>query len=171
MQSVKTYGIDLPINRTVCFTGHREIREADKGLSAHLDYVVETLIRGGFTNFCAGGARGFDALAAESVIRLSKKYPEVKLILFLPFENQYKNERGWTADEIKQYHKIRESADKVIHLQKQYTSGCYYKRNRCLVDVSGICISYQYKNSGGTAYTVNYARRKGRSIYNTMPNA
>ena len=40
------------------------------------------------------------------------------------------------------------------------------KRNRHLVDNSSICICYLTKPTGGTAYTVNYARRCSLQILN-----
>ena len=40
------------------------------------------------------------------------------------------------------------------------------KRNRHLVDNSSLCISYLTSDSGGTAYTVNYAKAKGLKIIN-----
>ena len=46
----------------------------------------------------------------------------------------------------------------------QGTESCYYQRDRYLVDFSSVCLCYQYKNTGGTAYTVSYAREKGRKI-------
>ena len=46
------------------------------------------------------------------------------------------------------------------------TQGCMYKRNRHLVDHSGICVCYLTKDSGGTAYTVRYARTHGLEIIN-----
>lgn len=41
-----------------------------------------------------------------------------------------------------------------------------FKRNRHLVDNSSVCICYQTKETGGTAYTVEYARKHGLRIIN-----
>ena len=41
-----------------------------------------------------------------------------------------------------------------------------YKRNRHLVDNSGICVCYLTKDKGGTAYTVEYEKQKGLQIIN-----
>ena len=55
-----------------------------------------------------------------------------------------------------------------VQLQKTrlVTSGCMHVRNRHLVDFSSYCICYQTKETGGTAYTVNYAKENGLIIYN-----
>ena len=41
-----------------------------------------------------------------------------------------------------------------------------HRRNRHLVDHSGTCICYLTRSTGGTAYTVDYARKKGLRIIN-----
>ena len=55
-------------------------------------------------------------------------------------------------------------ASKAVYLQQAYSSGCYYKRDRRLVDFSSVCIAYQYKATGGTAYTTRYAQNRGLRI-------
>lgn len=147
--------------KTACFTGHRELREPFEVVYAKTVEVVERLIHQGYRYFGAGGARGFDALAAEVVLELKAKYPHIHLILVLPFYKQYEHEKNWSHNEITQHEKHKKLASKVVYTQEVYSSGCYYKRNRHLVDFSSICIAYQYKSSGGTAYTTKYATEKG----------
>lgn len=65
-----------------------------------------------------------------------------------------------------EYERIKAQADKVVYMAQQYTPGCMHKRNRHLVDHSGVCVCYLTKESGGTAYTVNYAKRHGVEIIN-----
>lgn len=145
---------------TVCFTGHREIRS--QKCEKILYETVEDLIIKGFKFFGCGGARGFDSLAAKTVLRLKEeKYHHIHLILVLPFENQYTHETGWSKEEIDFYHYAKTKASKVVHLNPTYESGIYYKRNRHLVDNSSLCVAYQYKSTGGTAYTTNYAKKVG----------
>lgn len=90
----------------------------------------------------------------------------MRLVLVLPFWNQYQHERGWTEEDIAEYHHLKAAASEVIHLQQNYSRGCYYKRNRYLVNASSVCVSYQRSSSGGTAYTVRYASEKGLQIIN-----
>lgn len=154
-------------NHTVCFTGHREIRH--EKCENILRETIENLINKGFRFFGAGGARGFDSLAEKVVLDLKReKYPQIHLILVLPFENQYEHEKGWSAAEIEFYHYAKAKASKVVHINPTYESGIYYKRNRHLVDHSSVCIAYQYKNTGGTAYTTNYANKKGLHILHLL---
>ena len=130
---------------------------------------VERLIQSGYRYFGAGGARGYDALASEVVLSLKQKYPQIHLILVLPFKDQYVKEGNWTRDEINQYYSLQQRASKVVILQEQYSSGVYYRRNRHLVDFSSTCIAYMTKSNSGTSYTVNYALSKGVKVINVAP--
>ena len=57
-------------------------------------------------------------------------------------------------------------ADKVVYTEQAYTRGCMHKRNRHLVDNSSVCVCYLNRESGGTAYTVDYAGKQGLEIIN-----
>lgn len=90
---------------TVCFTGHRQMEEGAAAVEARVRDIADALIRQGYLYFCAGGARGFDALASRVILRLQETYPLVRLVLVLPFWNQYRQETGWTEKEIAEYHR------------------------------------------------------------------
>lgn len=111
----------------------------------------------------AGGALGFDTLAAQTVLRLREGYPGMKLILVLPCLTQT---RGWKPGDVAEYERIKAQADKVVYTAQQYTPGCMHKRNRHLADHSGVCVCYLTKGNGGTAYTVQYAKEHGLEIIN-----
>lgn len=145
-------------DKTACFTGHRKIvSEQQRIVAERLKQTVEKLILNGYCYFGAGGALGFDTLAAECVLYLKKQYPQIKLILVLPCKTQT---RGWDSEDIAIYEQIKAQADKVVYTSEEYTRGCMFKRNRHLVDNSSICIAYLTESKGGTAYTVNYAKQK-----------
>ena len=72
-------------DKMACFTGHRELREDPELLFHKVLEKTEQLIRQGYVYFAAGGARGFDAIAAQAVLKLEEKYPHIRLILVLPF--------------------------------------------------------------------------------------
>lgn len=155
--------------KTVCFTGHRQMEEPISEVERKLTGTVENLIRKGYLHFGAGGARGFDALASEVVLELKTRYPQIHLILVLPYDEQYSHEKGWTWAEIEQYHRLKRQASKVVILAASYTSGVYYRRNRHLVDNSSICVAYMTRANSGTSYTVNYAKAKGLKVVNIAP--
>ena len=150
--------------KTVCFTGHRTIPMLKKWkIEKKLKETLEALIDNGYCYFGAGGALGFDTIAAQTVLELKKKHPEIKLILVLPCKNQT---RGWEEKDLSVYESIIEQADKVVYTQEHYDRGCMLKRNRHLVDNSSVCVAYLTEEKGGTAYTVNYANQKGVKVIN-----
>lgn len=150
--------------KTCCFTGHRDVpSEAYQRIFSKTEEMVERLIKEGYLYFGAGGALGFDTIAAFTVLKLKGKYPDVRLILVLPCLSQT---RGWASHDVEIYEDIKSRADKVVYTSEEYTRGCMHKRNRHLVDNSSACIAYLTENKGGTAYTVDYAQKHGLTVYN-----
>ena len=150
--------------KTVCFTGHREIPFLKAGAIKHrLKNTIEELIGRGYCYFGAGGASGFDTLAAQVVLELKSKYPQIRLILVLPCLSQADR---WSDKDKAVYEDFKSRADKVVYTSQEYFSGCMHKRNRHLVDNSSVCVCYLMKKSGGTAYTVDYAKKNDLKIIN-----
>lgn len=153
---------------TCCFSGHRIIaKEEIPSLCQDLENSIENLILKGVTRFAAGGALGFDTLCAKAVLYLKQKYPEISLLLILPCKDQAKN---WRNTERALYEDIKSQSDGVIYTGENYTAGCMHIRNRALVDMSSHIICFLKRNSGGTAYTVNYAKENGLNIINLAEN-
>ncbi len=153
------------IERAVCFTGHRDMHDIDN-IRTRLYTVVEELINKGYRFFLAGGARGFDTLAAQTVLALKEKYPHIKLITVLPFKNPFEHERGWSMDDINAHMQCLRRSDRRLLLFPHYQPGCYYARDRYMVDHASVCVSYLRRTSGGTAYTVSYANRMNKELSN-----
>ena len=151
-------------DKTCCFTGHREIPLLDLSrITRKTRETVLSLYSRGVRYFGAGGAIGFDTIAAETVLELRETLcPEIKLILVLPCRDQT---RGWKNErDLRRYAECLRLADKVVYTSDEYHRGCMHKRNRHLVDQSAYCIAYLTKPSGGTAYTVDYAEQRGLVI-------
>ena len=65
------------------FIGHRE---TDERLLPRLELVVDRLIQeDGVRYFYVGGYGGFDRVAAAAVRRMRQKYPDITLMLVLPY--------------------------------------------------------------------------------------
>lgn len=150
---------------SVCFTGHRNIKKEDlPALIERLDVLIERCAQRGFTNFIAGGAVGFDTLAAKRVIEARSRRPEITLELILPCRDQ--TSRWKDLRDINTYRDLKGEADRVEYLQIFYDAECMMKRNRKMVDSSSVCIAYFNGKSGGTANTLEYAARQGLKVIN-----
>lgn len=150
--------------KTCCFTGHRRIDNNDIiQIRQRVENEVILLIKNGYKYFDAGGAIGFDTIAAQTVLHLQKTYPQIELTLVLPCKTQ---SNSWDAENKRVYNEIITQANNIIYTSPTYFRGCMHKRNRYMVDNSSVCICYLNNSSGGTKYTVNYAEKTGRKIIN-----
>ena len=153
---------------TACFTGHRSI-PADQHsiIRKRLTETIISLIHQGYSRFCAGGALGFDTLAAQAVLMLKHQYPNIRLILMLACPSQARN---WNEHDQAVYEDIKAHADEIIYTAQAHYKWCMHKRNRILVDSSSFCICYLVRTTGGTAYTVKYAQTQGIEVTNIAQN-
>lgn len=156
------------MGKSACFTGHREISENPKKLSQRLYPILEKLVtEENITDFYAGGAVGFDTIAAMNVLRLKTDHPEVKLHLVLPCSNEEQT-RNWNPTQKYNFKNILARADSVEYTSEHYHSRCMSIRNAKLVEnASDCCICYfDPAHRSGTAQTVELSRRKGLKVIN-----
>ena len=64
-------------------SGYTETRLAE--IKKRTRAAITALIEKGIIYYSAGGARGFDTNAAETVLELKEDYHQIKLILVLPY--------------------------------------------------------------------------------------
>ena len=151
--------LSFPKEKSVCFTGHRNVPQNQMDFVLRgLDASIKLCIDRGYENFIAGGAMGFDTMAACRVIAARKRYGGIRLILALPSRAQTDR---WPMEDVKLYRRILGLADEAIYLSDFHYRGCYHARNDWMVYHSSVCISYLTKKSGGTFYTVNRAEQNG----------
>ena len=71
--------------QTCCFTGHRKIPpEQYEEIIKRLKSEITAMIQQGVIYFGAGGALGFDTMAAQTVLAFREQYPHINLIQVLP---------------------------------------------------------------------------------------
>jgi uncharacterized phage-like protein YoqJ len=152
------------MSKICCFTGHRKIDfDMMKTLPDILDKVLESLIWQGVTVFRAGGAIGFDTVAALAVIEKKSAHPEITLELELPCKDQTD---GWNASDKRAYEYVLSKADKISYAFEKYRRGCIHERNRRLVNDAQFCVAFCSSDKGGSAYTLNYAKENGLTVIN-----
>lgn len=144
--------------KSCAFTGHRKIGEDFD--DARLERAVRNLIDDGVKEFFCGMAQGFDMTSAECVISLKKEY-NLKLTACIPCPSQ--PDCFSAANKIR-YGRILEECDEKIIIAPSYYRGCMHERDRFMVDGADVILAYLNKNSGGTYYTVNYAKKQGKKI-------
>ena len=150
--------------RTVCFTGHRQISAQHMmALPVLLKAEIARQAERGAVHFRAGGAIGFDTLAALCVLEQKKQYPHIKLDLLLPCRDQ---DAAWSEQDRSAYRFVLQHADSVVYVRECYSEGCMLERDRRLVQGSDVCIAFLTKSKGGTAYTAAQALKGGLEFVN-----
>lgn len=160
------------ISKTCCFSGHRPksfpwgYNEKDKRcvfIKSRIEEEIRRAIALGYTRFIAGGAVGVDMWCAETVLMLKKEFPNIRLVIAMPFMN-YAEHFG-RNDKKRLIRLIDESDERVLTADENDTSPLtlkYYRRNEYMVDNSSMLIAVYEddgKKRGGTRYTVNYAMK------------
>ena len=131
-------------------------------------YLTYSSPQAGADTFFCGAARGADIICGELVMQEKQAHPELKLICVIPFAEQA---RGWAMNWAFRYRELLRNADQIVLMCSNYQRGCYHMRNRYMVDNCDLLIAiYNGENKGGTAYTVNYARERGKEILIIDPN-
>ena len=159
--------------KTICFSGHRT-EKLPKGknefnlMKQNLMYEIHKATSEGYDTFMFGACYGFDLICAQQILMRKQVIrhtdpTNIKLIAVVPFEDQAAK---WKEQDRDKYFDILSKCDHVIILNKHYKSGCYHERNRYMVDNSSKLICYYDGSSGGTRYTVEYAKKQSIEIIN-----
>ena len=158
-------GILSDKSKSLAFTGHRTVPvERQNEIRARLVEAVSLACRSGITCFYSGMAMGFDMMAAETVLSLKGRYPDIRLIAVVPFRRQ---SYRWPSIEKERHQRIISQADQVIILSEHYFHGCLLRRNDFMLEHScGVIAFYDGKPYGGTFYTYREARKRCIDIIN-----
>ena len=131
------------------FIGHRE---ADERLLPRLELVVDRLIREeGIRYFYVGWYGGFDRLAAAAVRRMKQKYPDITLMLVLPYhpaERPTEAPDGFDGT----YH-----PDGLESTPKRYA---IVRANKIMVDACDWLVCYVRHGVSNSRKLLEYAQRR-----------
>ena len=131
------------------FIGHRD---ADERLLPRLELAVDRLIQEeGVRYFYVGGYGGFDRVAAAAVRRMKQKYPDITLMLVLPYhpaERPTEAPGGFDGT----YH-----PDGLENTPKRYA---IVRANRIMVDVCDWLVCYVRHGAGNSRKLLEYAQRR-----------
>lgn len=134
----------------VTFCGHSEVLGRDD-VASWLHSICEQLILEGMQTFYLGGYGAFDHLAAETLRKLKPAYPQIKLILVLPYLNSSMPTAGY---------------DESVYPPLESVPRRYaiLRRNEWSVQQADVVVAYVTHNWGGAAKTLQYAQRKHKRV-------
>lgn len=149
------------IEKTVCFTGHREIPvEKQELVRRELRREIEEAITDGFHHFISGFAEGVDLMAAAIVLELKTQHPGINLEAAIPYRNRAKAlfENADTSAMLQQ-------CNIIGVLSEEYFRDCYMRRNRIMLSLSTRVIAvYDGREKGGTVQTMRFAHVQEKDI-------
>ena len=147
------------IEKTCCVTGHRKIPMNRLAyVELELRKTIMAAVDDGYTRFINGGAAGVDLLFAAIVAELKEQGHRLYLEAALPYADRKKNKN-------QSFQRMLATCDSVKVITERYNRGCYFVRNRYMVDESSRIIAvYDGRESGGTVYTMQYACDSGKPV-------
>jgi len=160
---------------TVAFTGYRLQKmpfPEDEKNDLYIRFreqelkIINRLIELGYTDFISGVAQGFDTWTAEDVLSLKKKNKSITLECAIPCPQQ---DNQWSADDQRRRKKILRHATSSITTGDYPSKANFLKRNRYMVDKADVVVCAYDGQSGGTAYTVNYALNNDKIVIQINP--
>ena len=139
-------------------TGHRVLGGSFSRKKA--EDALRALIAEGADTFYCGMALGFDLYCCELLLRLREEFP-VRIVACVPCADQAAR---YSPRAKEKYEALLSACDEKIVLHEKYENGCIFDRNRCMGDRCVFLLAYLETERGGTFYTVNYAKKRGKRI-------
>ena len=155
--------IDIDIEKTCCFTGHRpeKINTPIEIIKKNLEKEIRHAIDLGYDTFLTGMASGTDTWAAEIVLNLKAKGTPIRLACAIPFKGV---ERNRSEELQKRFHEILDAADDAVYMSKKYARWVFLSRDEWMVENSSYVIAVYNGTKGGTEFAVDYAKKMGRTV-------
>ena len=162
-----------------CFTGHRPERFAFRyyegdplcvKIKQALYDQAERLYVEGVRRYWFGGALGVDIWAAEAVLKLKQRRPEIELCCAIPFPGFDVAWRPKSRDRLARALAACEETDTICGA---YFPDAYKRRNYFMVDrcAYAVAVFDQDKSRrSGTLQTVNYAKKQKLNITYIHPD-
>ena len=92
--------------------------------------AIRYCYKNGARFFYAGGAVGFDTIAAEAVLSLKTEFCDIVLIVVVPFPDQ---DKYFNTENKNRYLNILKQADEVVTISKDFSNIAYLKRNDYMI--------------------------------------
>ena len=141
----------------VTFCGHSDCYENDE-IRQRLYETVEAEILNGAELFYLGGYGRFDSMAARVVWELKKKYPHIQSVLVLAYLNREVDMRYYDGT----------TFPPLENTPLRYAIS---KRNEWMAEQADTVIAYITHDWGGAAQTLQFAKRKHKTIINIAEEA
>lgn len=142
----------------ITFCGHSNFSFSDSTKNELKNLLIENIRKNPTCKFYLGGYGDFDVLCLRTLKELKNDFPEIALIFITPYLD-----KSYSKLEFAKYH-----YDDVIFppIESVPRKFAILKRNEWMVNEADLVIAYVMYSWGGAAKTLEYAKRKKRTIIN-----
>ena len=144
-----------------CFAGHNETY-GDEVKQRIKEIAIKLIKEKGIAEFWVGNYGGFDRCAASAIREAKRTYPHIKLVLVLPYLTKA------VSDNKEEYYKKYDEIVIADMPEKTPARLRIMKANEYMVDNCDFLVCNVEHSWGGAAKTMEYAKRKGRGVWNLV---
>ena len=143
---------------TITFCGHSNCLFSDEEKEKLKQLLIKEIRKNPTCKFYLGGYGDFDSLCLRTLRELKKEFQSIELIFITPYLD-----KNYSKLEFAKYH-----YDDVIFppLESVPRKFAILKRNEWMVNEADLVIAYVMYSWGGAAKTLEYAKRKKKTIIN-----
>ena len=143
---------------TITFCGHSNCLFSDEEKEKLKQLLIKEIRKNPTCKFYLGGYGDFDSLCLRTLRELKKEFKSIELIFITPYID-----KNYSKLEFAKYH-----YDDVIFppLENVPRKFAILKRNEWMVEEADLVIAYVMYSWGGAAKTLEYAKRKKKTIIN-----
>ena len=147
---------------TITFCGHSNCLFSDEEKEKLKHLLIKEIRKNPTCKFYLGGYGDFDSLCLRTLRELKTDFREIELLFITPYLD-----KNYSKLEFAKYH-----YDDVIFppLESIPRKFAILKRNEWMVDSADLVIACVKYSWGGTAKTLEYAKRKKKPIINLATN-
>ena len=142
----------------ITFCGHSQVIFTNEEKSLLRNILLDEIIKNPTCKFYLGGYGDFDVLCLRTLKDLKADFSEIELIFITPYLD-----KNYSKLEFAKYH-----YDDVIFppLENVPRKFAILKRNEWMVEEADLVIAYVMYSWGGAAKTLEYTKRKKKTIIN-----
>ena len=142
----------------ITFCGHSNCLFSDEEKEKLKQLLIKEIRKNPTCKFYLGGYGDFDSLCLRTLRELKTDYPDIELLFITPYID-----KNYSKLEFAKYH-----YDDVIFppLESVPRKFAILKRNEWMVEEADLVIAYVMYSWGGAAKTLEYAKRKKKTIIN-----
>ena len=142
----------------ITFCGHSNFSFSDTTKNELKNLLIENIRKNPTCKFYLGGYGDFDSLCLRTLRELKKEFQSIELIFITPYID-----KNYSKLKFAKYH-----YDDVIFppLENVPRKFAILKRNEWMVDEADLVIAFVTYSWGGAAKTLEYAKRKKKTIIN-----